>query len=74
MRLSRVGPERGAFPVLLGIDVPVRFWGYCPLPPVRYGMHRPLQIGPIHRDISLRAPPDGVRGRKSERVIKGYIA
>jgi hypothetical protein len=73
VRLSRVGRERGAFPVLLGIDVPVRFWGYCPLPPVGYCVHGALQICPVHRDLTRRATLDYRRRRKTERVKDGYI-
>ena len=37
--------------------------------PVRYGVHRPLQIGPVHRYVSLRATLDYVRRRKAELVV-----
>ena len=53
-------------------DAPVRFCGNCPFEPVGYGVNGAIDIGPVHGDVSLRAPPDGILRRETEQVILGY--
>ncbi len=59
----------GAFPVLLGIDVPVRFCGNRPFEPVRYGVHRAICIGSVYGDISFSTTFQHGGRRESELVV-----
>ena len=63
-----------SFPGLSGIGVPVRFCGHRPLLPVRYRVHRPLQICPVYGDFPRSVPSPAPLGQEIRTGARGALS